>query len=61
MPNTKEYAAIKVIPAIANNEDVQREAGELYSLTKDWLKEQSDSKPEKDYLVLYKLALEDEK
>ena len=39
-PTTKEYAAIKIVPAIANDENIRGEAGELYELAKAWLKEQ---------------------
>jgi len=37
IPNTKALAAMKVIPAIANDEGVQEEAGELYELAKQAL------------------------
>lgn len=37
LPNTKQAAAIIVVPAIANNEQVQAEAGELYDLAKQAL------------------------
>ena len=38
-PSTKEYCAIKVVPAIVNNEKVQEFGDELYRLGVDWLKE----------------------
>ncbi len=41
LPSSKEMAAIIVIPAIANNEAAQDEAGELYRLTKAWLEKQT--------------------
>jgi hypothetical protein len=40
IPTTKEMSAILVIPKIVNNEKVQEEAGELYSLAKDYLRQQ---------------------
>ena len=48
MPSTRTLAAMYVIPAIANNEDVQHEAKELYDIAKKGLKELSepDAKPE---------------
>lgn len=36
-PDTKEFAAIKVIPAIANNQDLQDLSSELVDLGKEWL------------------------
>lgn len=39
LPSSKQAAAIVIIPAIANNENVQREAGELYQLAKQGLKQ----------------------
>lgn len=39
IPSTKTAAAMFVIPAIANNEAIQREAGDLYQLAKDGLRE----------------------
>lgn len=38
-PTTKELAVIKVVPAIANNETLREDAGELYTLAKEWLKD----------------------
>ena len=38
-PSTKEYCAIKVVPAIVNNAKVQEFSDELYKLGVDWLKE----------------------
>lgn len=37
LPSTKTAAAMFVIPAIANNETIQREAGDLYGLAKQAL------------------------
>lgn len=39
VPTTKEYAVIKLIPAVVNNVKVQDEAKDLYNLAKDWLKD----------------------
>ena len=39
IPSTKTAAMMLVIPAVANNETVQREAGELYGIAKDALRE----------------------
>lgn len=39
LPSTKTAAAMIVVPAIANNQTLQREAGELYTLAKDALRE----------------------
>lgn len=38
LPTPKVAAAMYIIPAIANNENVQREASELYDLAKQGLK-----------------------
>ena len=38
-PSMKEYCAIKVVPAIVNNEKIQEFGDELYKLGVDWLKE----------------------
>ena len=38
-PSMKEYCAIKVVPAIINNEKIQEFSDELYRLGVDWLKE----------------------
>jgi len=52
VPTTKEYAAIKLIPAVVNNPNVQAEAKEVYGLMKDWLTDQAmahkERTPEKD-------------
>lgn len=46
LPSTKTAAAIVIIPAIANNPNVQREAGELYDLAKKALADAvADKKP----------------
>jgi cytochrome bd-type quinol oxidase subunit 2 len=49
VPTTKEYAAIKLIPAIVNNQQVQSETKDVYDLLKDWLKDkvQAELPPEK--------------
>jgi hypothetical protein len=39
LPSTKTAAAMVVLPAIANNETLHTEAGELYGLAKQALKE----------------------
>ena len=39
IPSMKEYCAIKVVPAIVNNEKIQEFSDELYKLGVDWLKE----------------------
>lgn len=39
LPSSKTAAAMIVIPAIANNEKIQDEAGELYQLAKQGLKQ----------------------
>ena len=39
IPSMKEYCAIKVVPAIVNNEKIQEFGDELYKLGVDWLKE----------------------
>ena len=40
-PTTKQMAVIYLIPAIANNEQIQAEASELYDLAKDYLELQT--------------------
>lgn len=48
LPSTKTAAAIIVLPAIANNESIQREAGDLYDLAKQALRQAvTDDKPTK--------------
>ena len=44
IPTTKEWVAIKVIPAIANNEDITSIGKDLRDLAKDWIEQM---KPEK--------------
>lgn len=39
IPSTKEMAAIKVIPKIANSERIQNISNELCDLAVDWLKD----------------------
>lgn len=43
VPTTKEYAAIKLIPAIMNNQEVRAEAKDAYELMKDWLKDKVEA------------------
>lgn len=43
-PTTKEAAFIWLAPKIYNNETVGKEAGEVYGLMKDWLKQQTKGK-----------------
>lgn len=38
IPTTKQYAMIKVIPAIANDPKIQQEASEIYDMAKQALK-----------------------
>jgi hypothetical protein len=40
VPKTKEMAAICIIPAIVNNEKIQDEAADVYTLCKEYLKKQ---------------------
>lgn len=48
IPSTKEYCAIKVIPAIVNNEKIQDLGNEFYKLGLEWIKDLSpNSKSEK--------------
>jgi membrane-bound ClpP family serine protease len=42
IPSTGDMAAIYVIPAIANSEEVQGESTEIYGLAKEWLRQQVD-------------------
>lgn len=42
LPSTKTAAAMFVIPAVANNQTIQREAGELYDLAKQALRSAAD-------------------
>jgi len=39
VPTTKEMAAIKVVPMIANNDRLREECDEVYSLCKQWVKD----------------------
>lgn len=39
IPSTKTAAAMIVVPAIANNETIQEEAGDLYKIAKEGLRE----------------------
>lgn len=43
LPSTKAMAAIVVLPAIVNNQNVQKEAGELYQLAKQGLAKAVDN------------------
>lgn len=47
IPSSKTAAAMIVIPAIANNEKFQDEAGDLYRLAKQGLEKLVASEPEK--------------
>ncbi len=38
-PTTKEMAAIIVIPAIVNNQDIKELGGEIPKLAREWLEE----------------------
>lgn len=44
LPTTREYAAIKIVPAIVNNERLRTDATELYDLTVEWTKGQLRTK-----------------
>jgi hypothetical protein len=44
-PTTQQAAVILVVPAIANNENIQREAGDIYKLAKEYLEKQVKEKP----------------
>ena len=44
VPTTKEYCAIKVVPAIINSEKTQGLTDELYNLGIEWIKELKPSK-----------------
>jgi len=44
VPDTKEYAAIKIIPAVASSKDVQGLGKELVDLGKEWLTELKPTK-----------------
>lgn len=46
-PSTKTAAAMIVIPAVANNKAIQKEAGDLYGIAKEALRELAKPKPEK--------------
>ena len=39
VPTTKEYAAIKVIPMVANNEDIKELGSEIPKLAREWVDE----------------------
>lgn len=39
LPTSKELASIIIIPAVANNQDVQDVAGEIPKLAKEWIQE----------------------
>lgn len=47
LPSTKTVAAMVVLPAIANNETIRKESGELYQLAKQALREAATGKDEK--------------
>lgn len=46
LPSTKTAAMMVVVPRIANNEAIQREAGDLYGIAKDALRELAKPKQE---------------
>lgn len=46
IPNTKEICAIKVLPAIINNEDVQELPNKVVDLANEWLNELKPKKGE---------------
>lgn len=46
-PSSRAAAAIVILPAIANNETIQREAAEVYDLAKDALRKLATSSEEK--------------
>ena len=46
LPTTKEMVAIKVVPMIANNQDIQGLGTDIIQLARDWLKELSPEKKE---------------
>ena len=48
VPSTKTAAAMIVIPAVANSETVHKEAGELYAIAKQALKEIATPEPKKE-------------
>lgn len=48
-PTTREMCAIKVVPMIANNEDLKGLGGDVVELAREWVKElkpKTNSKPE---------------
>jgi len=47
-PSTKTAAAMVIVPAIANNETIRKEAGDLYSLAKQALREAVTDEPKKE-------------
>lgn len=46
LPTTKEMCAIKVIPAMVNNEKMQTVGGEIYNVALEWLDELRPAKTE---------------
>ena len=46
-PSTKEMCAIKVIPAIANNENVQELPNKIVELANEWIEELKPKKGDK--------------
>ena len=48
IPSTKEMAAIIVLPAIANNTDVQEIGAGITDLAKEWLRDLKEDGKEKD-------------
>lgn len=48
-PTTKEYAAIRVIPMVANNKDVQKLGSNIVDLANKWMEDamtKKETKPE---------------
>lgn len=45
-PNTKQMAAIMIVPKIANSEKVQTIGNKVYDLAVDWMNELNQSKKE---------------
>jgi hypothetical protein len=43
VPTTREYAVIKIVPAIANNETLNADGQELYGLAVEWAKQKLQS------------------
>lgn len=46
LPNSKQFAAIKVLPAIYESKAIQKDLPELYEVAVEFLKENLNPKPE---------------